>query len=100
MTHPSTSISAAAGPLAEALEKNHLATEEVKQVAEELAVVHAVLQTKLADVTKAEGDVEQAVARTGEAAEHLDKATQKLDEVNETLAVQAKAQRPAASASP
>ncbi|RYX92072.1 MAG: hypothetical protein EOO28_23680 [Comamonadaceae bacterium] len=78
------------GPLAEALAKSQAATEEVKLVAEDLAVVHSVLKTKLLEVAKAEGDVDAAVARTGEAAEQLDKATQVLDRVNQTLADNAK----------
>ena len=85
MTNP-TPAPASPAALADALEKNQQATDEVKLVAEELAVVHSVLQTKLAEVAKAEGDVESAVARTGEAADKLDKAAETLEHVNQTLA--------------
>ena len=50
-------------PLDEALTKNKEATEEVARAADDLAVVHAVLDTK---ITKgaSEGDVKRAVAET------------------------------------
>ena len=73
-------------PLSEALDKNEEATEEVKKAADQLAVVHAVLDTKLgqgADVD--DHEVAHAVAETHEVEKRLEESAEKLDEVNETL---------------
>ena len=71
-------------PLAEALEKNLEATAEVQRAADDLAVVHAVLDTKIADGAS-EGDVKRAVAETKKVEERLSESAEKLDQVNETL---------------
>ena len=73
-----------ASPLDEALTKNKEATEEVARAADDLAVVHAVLDTK---ITKgaSEGDVKRAVAETKKVEERLSESTEKLEQVNETL---------------
>ncbi len=71
-------------PLADALDKSKVATEEVKNAADDLAVVHAVLDTKLSDGASDE-DVQRAVAETAQVEKRLTKSAEKLDEVNETL---------------
>ena len=73
-----------ASPIAEALDENRKATEEVKQAADELAVVHAVLETKLAKGAS-DADVEKAVAETGNVEKRLTSSAERLDRVNETL---------------
>ena len=74
----------ASSPIAEALDKSKQATEEVKKAADDLAVVHAVLDTKLAKGAS-DGDVARAVARTDTVEKRLTESAEKLDEVNETL---------------
>jgi hypothetical protein len=56
----------------------------VARAADDLAVVHAVLDTK---VTKgaSDRDVERAVAETKKVEERLSESAEKLEEVNETL---------------
>jgi hypothetical protein len=76
---------AASSPIAEALDKNKQATEDVKKAADDLAVVHAVLDTKLAQGAS-DGDVKRAVAETDKVEKRLTQSAEKLDEVNETLA--------------
>lgn len=71
-------------PLADALDKSKVATEEVKNAADDLAVVHAVLDTKLSDGASDE-DVQRAVAETAQVEKRLTKSAEKLDQVNETL---------------
>ncbi len=83
--------------LSEALAKNEQATEEVKRAADDLAVVHAVLDTKLAHVATDE-ETQLAIDRTVEIEERLADAAEKLDEVNETLSATTKAAQPAAGA--
>jgi hypothetical protein len=75
----------APSPIADALDKNKQATEDVKKAADDLAVVHAVLDTKLAKGAS-DGDVERAVAETDKVEKRLSKSAEKLDQVNETLA--------------
>ncbi len=79
-------------PVAEALDKSKQATEDVKKAADDLAVVHAVLDTKLAKGA-ADGDVARAVAETDAVEKRLTRSAEKLDEVNDTLARQVKASR-------
>ena len=76
--------SSKASPLSEALEKNEEATAEVKKAADQLAVVHAVLDTKIARGAP-DGEVQQAVAETKKVEKRLDESADKLDDVNETL---------------
>lgn len=73
-----------ASPLDEALTKNKEATEEVARAADDLAVVHAVLDTKIAKGAS-DGDVKRAVAETKKVEERLSESTEKLEQVNETL---------------
>lgn len=71
-------------PLAEALDKNKEATAEVKRAADDLAVVHAVLDTKIAQGAS-DGDVKRAVAVTSNVEKRLGHSAEKLDQVNEAL---------------
>jgi hypothetical protein len=73
-----------ASPLDEALAKNKEATEEVARAADDLAVVHAVLDTKIAKGAS-DGDVQQAVAETKKVEERLSESAEKLEQVNEIL---------------
>ena len=71
-------------PIEDALEKNKEATETVKQVAEDLAIVREVLDIGIPREDRAE-DVEQAVEKTGEAEKRLSESAGQLEEVNEAL---------------
>jgi division protein CdvB (Snf7/Vps24/ESCRT-III family) len=71
-------------PIADALDKNKQVAEEVKDVADELAVVHAVLDKKLPRDANAT-DVAQAVARADHLEKRLTASGAVLDEVNESL---------------
>lgn len=73
-----------ASPLNEALDKNKEATAEVKRAADDLAVVHAVLDTKIAQGAS-DGDVKRAVEETNKVEKRLGDSAEKLDQVNETL---------------
>ena len=73
-----------ASPLDEALTKNKEATQEVARASDDLAVVHAVLDTKLANGAS-DSDVERAVAETKKVEERLSESAEKLEQVNETL---------------
>jgi hypothetical protein len=74
----------ASSPLADALDQNKQATEDVKKAADDLAVVHAVLDTKLAKGAS-DGDVARAVAETDKVEKRLTRSAEKLEQVNETL---------------
>ena len=78
------SDSAKASPLSEALEKNEEATAEVKKAADQLAVVHAVLDTKISRGAP-ESEVKRAVAETKKVEKQLDVSAEKLEDVNDTL---------------
>ena len=71
-------------PLAEALEKNQEATEEVQKAAEDLSVAHAVLDTKAAKGS-ADDEAKRAVEETASIEKRLTETAEKLDQVNETL---------------
>lgn len=83
-TQGSPRASEEASPLADALDKNRQATAEVKRVADDLAVVHAVLETEVAH-SESEVDVTRAVAETNRLEKRLVRSAEKLDQVNETL---------------
>jgi hypothetical protein len=76
-------------PLADALNKNKEAAEDVANAADDLAVVHAVLDTKVAHGAR-EADVKRAVAETKKVEERLTESVEKLEQVNETLAREVK----------
>jgi hypothetical protein len=71
-------------PLSDALNKNEEVAEEVKRAADQLAVAHAVLETKIAKEGR-DGEVAGAVAETREVGKQLDESAEKLEEVNEAL---------------
>jgi hypothetical protein len=71
-------------PLSEALNKNEEVAEEVKKAADQLAVAHAVLETRIAKDAR-DGEVAEAVAETREVGRQLDESAEKLEEVNEAL---------------
>jgi hypothetical protein len=71
-------------PLAEAVEKNKEATEEVHKAAEDLAVAHAVLDTKAAGGA-VDDEAKRAVAETAKVEKRLSRSAEKLEQVNETL---------------
>ena len=73
-----------ASPLTEALDKNKEATAEVKRAADDLAVVHAVLDTKMAQGAS-DSDVKRAVEETNKVEKRLGDSAEKLDQVNEAL---------------
>jgi hypothetical protein len=72
-------------PLAEALQKNQEATEEVQRAADDLAVVHAVLETKTAKGVVDDEEAKRAVAETARVEKRLTESAEKLEQVNETL---------------
>jgi len=71
-------------PLAEALQKNQEASEEVQRAADDLAVVHAVLDTKAAQGAVDE-EAKRAVAETATVEKRLTQSAEKLEQVNDTL---------------
>ena len=83
-TPESSPEGAASSPLADALDKSKEATEDVKKAADDLAVVHAVLDTKLPRGV-ADDDAERAVVETERLEKRLTQSAEKLDQVNETL---------------
>ena len=75
-----------------ALHKSSQAKETVRKTADELAVVHAVLDKNLPkEIVPA--DVRQAVRRTDELEKKLSKSAELLDAVTETLEAEVKAQK-------
>lgn len=79
-------------PLEEALTSNKEVAEEVERAADDLSVVHAVLDTKI--VTGAtEDDVNRAIAETKRVEERLNESAEKLEQVNETLKRELRAAR-------
>ena len=80
-------------PLSDALEKNEEAAEEVRKAAEDLAVAHAVLDTKTSQGSAADGEMAHAVAETKKVEKRLDQSAEKLDHVNEALRREAKTRR-------
>jgi hypothetical protein len=70
--------------IAEALDKNKDATEEVKKVADDLLVVHAVLKKEVGQNTQPTV-VDQAVQQASDLEKRLTQSAELLDEVNETL---------------
>lgn len=72
------------GAIAEALDKHKQVAEEIKEVAEELGVVHAVLETQIpGDVHHT--DVGEAVARTDALEKRLNESVKVLEDATEAL---------------
>lgn len=77
---------AAASTIDEALDKNKNAAEEVKKVADDLLVVHAVLKEELSQDTDTDAEaVDRAVDQAGQLEKRLTKSAEVLDEVNASL---------------
>ncbi|MGR4869005.1 hypothetical protein ACIPRI_09090 [Variovorax sp. LARHSF232] len=68
----------------EALEKNKQVAEDIKEAADDLLVVHEVLEKGLSDKAPPQ-DVEQAVAHTGDIEKKLSESAETLDEINQAL---------------
>ena len=73
-----------AAGLAKALKENKEATQAVEKAADDLAVVHAVLDSELAK-ENISPDANQAVERTSELEKQLAASSEKLKKVNESL---------------
>lgn len=73
--------------IADALKKNIEAAAAVEDVADQLGVVHAVLKTKLADLST-HVDVDGAVERTHELEEKLSETAGIMAEVNQAIEAQ------------
>lgn len=73
--------------LTHAISKNEEAKGAVQEVADELAVVHAVLTSEVEKIAEG-GDAAAAVERTAELQKKLDETADKMAEVNESLAAQ------------
>lgn len=71
-------------PVADALEKSQEVQGKVKRAADELAVVHAVLDKEIPEEERT-GEVDQAVKHTGRLEKKLQKTADLLDEVTKTL---------------
>jgi ABC-type Fe3+-citrate transport system substrate-binding protein len=79
-----------ADAIADALEKHKQVAEEIKEVAEELGVVHAVLDTQIpGDAHHA--DVDEAVARTDALEKRLNESVKVLEDATEALEQEVKA---------
>ncbi len=77
--------------LEDALHANKEATEEVKQVGDDLALVHAVLDQKV--IPGAEEDLAIATEQAAQLEKQLSEAAEKLEKVNEHLAEEVKARK-------
>jgi hypothetical protein len=75
--------------LADALNANKEATQEVKQVADHLSLVHAVLDQALPPGV--EEDLDLATEQTAQLEKQLGEAAEKLEKVNEHLATEVSA---------
>lgn len=79
-------------PLEEALTSNKEVAEEVERAADDLSVVHAVLDSKIV-AGATEDDVNRAIAETKRVEERLSESAEKLEQVNETLERELRAAR-------
>jgi chaperonin cofactor prefoldin len=73
-----------AAGLAKALKENKEATQAVEKAADDLAVVHAVLDSELPKEAVS-SDVERAVEQTSQLEKQLSASSKKLKKVNESL---------------
>ncbi|MET3497581.1 hypothetical protein [Variovorax boronicumulans] len=67
-----------------AVEQSKQVAEEIKEAADDLVVVHAVLDKELTDKHRS-SEVDQAVAHTEKIEKRLSKSAKALDEVNRKL---------------
>lgn len=75
-------------PLDDALDKNKAAQQSVQEAAEDLAVVHTVLDTEMPPPGRSD-QLDQAVAQTEQLQKKLDETAEVLREVNQALESQA-----------
>ena len=75
-------------PIGEVLDKNKAARETVKEAAEDLAVVHSVLETEVPPAERSE-PLDHAVDQTEKLQKKLDETAEVLHEVNQALESQA-----------
>ena len=76
--------------ITDALDAQKQATDDIKEVAEELGVVHAVLDHRIpAEVSHT--DVGHAIARTDELEKRLNESVKVLEDATDTLAQEVKA---------
>jgi hypothetical protein len=80
---PLSSTKKTAG-LAKALKENKEATQAVEKAADDLAVVHAVLDSELSKEAVS-SDVDRAVEQTNQLEKQLSASSEKLKKVNESL---------------
>jgi hypothetical protein len=81
---PTQSKSTSPPPLENVVEDNRQVMDEIREAAEELTVVHAVLATETAKVNPSE-DTKQAVKRTNEVRSMLKASASKLAEATDAL---------------
>ena len=81
-------------PLVEALDKNKQVATTVREAADELALVHAVLETKLPQDARSADEIARAVAHTDAVEKRLSESGKVLDEVNATLEREVKVSKP------
>lgn len=85
MTHsPDQSGAQSPQNLDQVLDQTKQVAEEIKDAADELKVVHAVLETGLAK-PQAHPDIEKAVDRAQDLEQQLHESAEKLDSANEAL---------------
>jgi|CXWL01.2.fsa_nt_gi hypothetical protein len=71
-------------PTADAVQTTKQVAQKVKAAADDLVVVHAVLDKELAEEARS-GDVDQAVAQTAKIEKRLSKSAKALDKANRKL---------------
>ena len=81
-------------PLVEALDKNKQVATTVREAADELALVHAVLETKLPQDARSADEIARAVAHTDAVEKRLSESGKVLGEVNATLEREVKVSKP------
>lgn len=94
---PSESKPSQASEIADVLNQNMEAAEQIKATASELNVVHAVLSTQI-PTDALEGDLQAAVERTDELEQQLSETAEALEKSNDLLR-EIDAQQTAAAAS-
>lgn len=81
---PSESKTSQASEIADVLNQNIEAAEQIKATASELNVVHAVLSTQI-PTEALEGDLQAAVERTDELEQQLSETAEALEKSNDLL---------------
>ncbi|MDP4076305.1 hypothetical protein [Acidovorax sp. A1169] len=81
---PSESKPSQASEIADVLNQNSEAAEQIKATASELNVVHAVLSTQI-PTEALEGDLQAAVERTDELEQQLSETAEALEKSNDLL---------------